>query len=206
MSTPTVRKFAGVVLAVSLVAACSDSTAASGPGGTTAQGLKTVHVDLFNGPYMSNIGAGAQAAATELGAEFTQTGPTALNPGQAIGTFQNAVASGAQVALVMAYPGDLWRAPIDAAVRQGVTVATNDDSSDDSQAAFHIGPPKVAMGAALADEFAKKIPQGATGTIIPGLCVPGLAVLQAPINGFRTRMGQLRPGVTVAEAAVTNGD
>ncbi len=197
----------GLVAAVAL-ASCASSTAATsgGSGAASGEGVKFGMVGLYNGPYPSAMAGGAKSATDAVGAEFTQLGPAALDPNKAIADFQNGVASGMKGILVMAYPGDLWTAPIGRATSQGVTVATADDFAEKSQAITEVGPPKAAMGAALADEYLKQIPDDATGVIVPGLCVGGLAVLEAPLNGFRSRIEEQRPGVKVLEPEVTAPD
>lgn len=172
----------------------------------SGKNTKVSFVGLYNGPYIANVSNGAKAASADVGSPYTSLAPTALNPNQAISIFQNTVASGANVALVMAYPGDVWRAPITTASRQGVTVGTNDDDSEGSAAKFQIGAPKAAMGAGLADQFVKALPPHAKGTIVPGICVPGLAVLLSPVSGFAAEMKKQLPGVTVAKPATTSGD
>lgn len=172
----------------------------------TLAGVKVGMVGLYNLPYITNTSAGSKMAAEEYGAEYTQYGPQGLDPNKAIADFQNAVAAGNKGMLVFAYPGDLWKKPIDTAVDQGVVVSTTDDYSENSKAITETGAPKVAMGAAIADEFIKRIPEGSTGTIVPGICVPGLQVLTATYDGFKIRMNEKRPGVQLVEPEATSGD
>jgi ribose transport system substrate-binding protein len=187
-------------------AACANSDAGSAGGTVDAEGLKVGMVGLYNLPYITATAGGAEMAADEVGAEFTQYGPQGLDPNKAIADFQNAVAAGNKGMLVFAYPGELWVKPLDRAIDQGVTVATTDVYSADSKVSVQVGTAKVAMGAALADAYLEQIPANAKGEIVPGICVAGLDVLLAPLGGFTTRIEEERPGVKVIEAEVTSGD
>lgn len=201
----TARRRAAIALAAVTaltLAACT----AGGDSGGSGEGQPLAMIGLYNAPYPNNMAEGARDAAEEEGSTFTQYGPQGLDPNKAIADFQNAVAAGAKGVLVHAYPGDLWAAPINRAVDQGVVVATADVYSETSKAITEVGAPKVGMGAGLADEYLKQIPEDATGTIVPGLCVAGLRVLEAPLEGFKARMEQERPGITIAENEVTAGD
>jgi ABC-type sugar transport system substrate-binding protein len=195
---------AAAVIAVTALSGCAGPPGQQ--GAKSAAGQPLAMVGLYNNPYPNNIAAGAKAAAEEDNSPFTQYGPAGLDPNKAISDFQNAVAAGAKGILVMAYPGDLWTAPINRAVDQGVTVAMADVFSEKSKAVTEVGAPKVAMGAALAEEYIKQIPEGTEGVIIPGLCVAGLRVLEAPLDGFRIRMEEKRPGIKVPDPEVTAGD
>jgi ribose transport system substrate-binding protein len=201
---------AGAALAATaLLAGCSSGGSASstdGSGGSEGAGQKLAMVGLYAAPYTDGVADGAKAAADLDSAEFTQYGPVTLDPNKAISDFQNAVAAGATGVLVQAFPGDLWVAPIKKATGVGVTVATSDVPSVGSGALTNVGPQKVAMGAALADEYIKQLPDDASGIIVPGICVAGLRSLTAPIEGFATRIEEERPGIDVIEAEVTAGD
>jgi ribose transport system substrate-binding protein len=186
-------------------ATSTEAPAASAPDPTSGKDIKLGFVQLFNEPYALQIAAGIKAAADEYGASVTVTGPDSLDPTGAISNFQNVVASGAQGVLAMAYPEELWKRPIETAVGQDVVVGTIDISSEAGGAATHTGAPRQQMGAALADEFAKQLPPDSSGDIIAGLCVPGLAQLTAPIEGFVTQMKTLLPNVKVTQVA-TAGD
>ncbi|MDT0183993.1 substrate-binding domain-containing protein [Microbacterium sp. ARD31] len=199
------------VAAIAAVAALGLSgCTAGGTGGATGEGDENkgplAMIGLYNAPYPNNMAEGARDAADAEGVEFTQYGPQGLDPNKAITDFQNAIAAGAKGVLVHAYPGDLWRAPIDRAVDQGIVVATADVYSEGSKAVTEVGAPKVAMGAGLADLYIEQLPADAEGVIIPGICVAGLEVLIAPLNGFRERIEAELPGVTVPEPEVTAGD
>lgn len=207
MRTIRMRRTVAAFLALAVTGsatACGTSTGS--PGQSSLQGTKVGMIGLYNAPYMTNAASGARAAADEVDAVFTQYGPQGLDPNKAIADFQNAVAAGNKGLITFAYPSELWRAPIDRAVGQGVTVTTADIYSEGSKAVTHTGPPKLPMGAKLAEAYAAQLPKNATGKIVPGICVPGVKVTEAPMPGFTARMKQLRPGVEVAAPEATVGD
>jgi ribose transport system substrate-binding protein len=130
-------------------------------------------------------------------------GPADINPSEAIKDLQNAVATGADGAIVAAFPGNLFKVPIDHA---NMPVITVDLESPGSKAVTHLGPNKYALGVALAQQFAKAMPAKASGEFVGGICVPGLAVLVAPQQGFVDTMKKLRPGVTFKINVPVDGD
>ena len=58
----------------------------------------------------------------------------------------------------------------------------------------------------MAKEFAKALPPNASGTVVGGICVPGLPALVAPQQGFIDTMKELQPGVTVKGDTPVDGD
>ncbi|MFT4229854.1 MAG: substrate-binding domain-containing protein [Microbacterium sp.] len=190
-----------------LLAGCQSAAPdTDGDSGKAGAGKTLALIGLYAAPYTVNIAAGAAAAAALDGAEFLSLGPTALDPNKAISDFQNTVSSGTVGVLAMAFPSELWTTPIDRASDLGVTVVTSDVSAPDSAAVTHVGPGKVAMGAALADAYAAVLDEDAEGIIVPGICVAGLRNLEAPLEGFADRLEAARPGIDVIEPEVTAGD
>jgi ABC-type sugar transport system substrate-binding protein len=180
------------------------STSSSVAG--TGKGITIGFVELFNEPYAIQIANGIKAAAARYGASVKVSGPASLDPSTAISDFQNLAAAGAKGILADAYPADQWKHPISQAVSQGIDVDTIDDSSPGSGTSFQVGAPQQAMGAADAEVMAAKLGKGATGTVIQGICVPGLPVLTTPALGFTKEMKTLEPGVSVKQVATGGSD
>lgn len=187
---------------------CQAAASGGGAGGDAKAGAgkQLALVGLYASPYTTNIAAGARAAADLDGANFVQLGPTGLDPNKAIADFQNTVAGGTVGVLAMAFPSEIWTTPIDKAAGLGVSVVTSDVAAPGSKAVTHVGPGKVAMGAALADAYAAELPKDASGIIVPGICVAGLRNLEAPLEGFTDRLEKERPGIDVIKPEVTAGD
>ncbi len=200
-----------VAFSLSATACGSGSTSASPAASGSATALtgqyakgKTIILDtIYRAPLAQNQAAGAQQAAVEAGATVKWVGPTDINPPAGIKALQDAAAAGADGAIVAAFPGDLFRVPID---QTGLPTVTIDLYSPGSKASTHFAPDKYALGEGLAKEFAKALPAGASGTIIGGICVPGLPSLVAPQQGFIDTMKKLQPGVTVKGDQPVDGD
>ena len=186
----------------STVAGTSGSSAVA-PAGKYASGKKIILDTLYRAPLAQNQAAGVKLAASEAGASVNWVGPADINPSEAIKDLQNAVATGADGAIVAAFPGNLFKVPIDHA---NMPVITVDLESPGSKAVTHLGPNKYALGVALAQQFAKAMPAKASGEFVGGICVPGLAVLVAPQQGFVDTMKKLRPGVTFKINVPVDGD
>jgi ABC-type sugar transport system substrate-binding protein len=203
----TLATAAVAVAAAVALAGCQAPATGGGDGdGQAGAGQKLALIGLYAAPYTANIAAGAQAAADLDGAEFVQLGPTGLDPNKAIADFQNTVAGGTVGVLAMAFPSELWTTPIDKAADLGVSIVTSDVAAPGSKAVTHVGPGKVAMGAALADAYIAELDEDAEGIIVPGICVAGLRNLEAPLEGFADRLEAERPGIDVIEPEVTAGD
>jgi len=201
---------AGVTTIAVLATACSssgDATSGAGTsgaaGGKYGAGKKIILDTLYRAPLAQNEAAGANLAASEAGAKVIWVGPADINPPAAIKALQDAVAAGADGAMVAAFPGDLFRVPINQA---GMPVTTMDLYSPGSKAATHLGPDKYQLGASLAKDFAKALPTNASGEIVGGICVPGLPALRAPQQGFIDTLKTLQPGVRFKADVPTDGD
>lgn len=194
--------------AVLLLAGCtSASTTNPTEGEKIGTGESLGLVVHFQGPYTSAIAAGARAAAEDVGADLAVYGPTQLDPTAAIADYQNAVSAGAAGMLVVGFPPDLYKSPVDKATALGVVTASVDvNVAPGSTATAHVSSPKAAMGAAVAEAYIAALPEDATGELVPGLCVPGLPDLTVPLDGFRQTMEAARPGVTILEPEVTSAD
>jgi ABC-type sugar transport system substrate-binding protein len=191
--------------------ASSASSGSSGSGGSSSQkqagkGITIGFVELFDEPYALQIANGIKAAAAEYGASVKVSGPSSINPSQAITDFQNLATTGAKGILTMAYPAEQWTHPIATAIKQGIDVDTIDISSPASGASFHVGAPRQQMGAADAKVYAQKLGPHASGTVIAGICVPGLPQLTSPVQGFVTEMHKIDPGITVKTVATGGSD
>ncbi len=204
-STPTSSAAGGSTASGSSTAAGSSVAGSSGsaPTGKYASGKKIILDTLFRAPLAQNQAAGAKLAASEAGASVNWVGPADINPTEAIKDLQNAVASGADGAIVAAFPGNLFKVPIDHA---NMPVITIDLESPGSKAITHLGPNKYALGVELAQQFAKALPANAKGEFVGGICVPGLPVLIAPQQGFVDTMKKLRPGTTFKINVPVDGD
>ena len=192
--------------AVAVMAAGGFSGSSQAATGHSASGVTIGFVQLFAEPYATQIAEGIEASAKPFGATVKVSGPSSLDPTTAIADFQNLASAGAKGILTMAFPEQLWRKPISVAGSQGIAVDTIDISSQGPGSSFHTGSPRQQMGAAVARYFATKLPSGAKGLIVSGICVPGLPQLTSPVAGFKTQMKKIDPGINVITVATGGSD
>jgi ribose transport system substrate-binding protein len=160
-------------------------------------GLKGAAVVHFQGPYTKQLIQGAEAAMAECGGEALSGGPALFDTAQEVANFQDFVLSGANAIVVVAFPSDLWIRVIDDAVKQGVAVSTFDVESPASLASLHTAPKQKDQGRVMADVLADALGDGAEGEVITGICIPGLALIEARVVGFKERLAERLPNVTV---------
>lgn len=165
---------------------CSDLTGAS-----------VVH---FQGPYTQQLAMGAEAAVAECGGTFRSGGPVAFDASAEVAAFQDMVLAGADAIVVVAFPSDFWIRPIDEAVKKGVAVSTFDVEAPASLQSLHTAPKQFDQGIVMADAIADAVGDGASGTIVTGICLPGLALIEARVTGFKTQIAERLPEVEVLGA------
>ena len=218
-STRAVTAVVAIGVAFALTA-CSNSAATSEKAdkaaaakvtlpkiGTAPSGMRVDLLTLqrLGLPADQNLGAKLAASSANVTA-YNWFGPPGLNPPTEVSALQSAAAAGSKGIIVGAFPAELFQRPIDDAVAKGISVVTLDVPAPASQASAHFGPSKFALGVALADDWAKQLGKGKKGYVQPGVCVPGLPVLDAVVNGFRSEMAKLEPGVTTRAALNVTGD
>ncbi len=196
-----------IVKIVSRLAGATAFAAATfaGASGAVAQefdcsGLTGASVVHFQGPYTKQLAMGAQAAVEECGGNYRSAGPAAFDTAAEVAAFQDMVLAGADAIVVVAFPSDFWIRPIDEAVNNGVVVSTFDVESPASLASLHTAPKQKDQGTMMADVIADALGDGAAGTIITGICLPGLALIEARVTGFNQRISERLPQVEVLGA------
>jgi ABC-type sugar transport system substrate-binding protein len=183
------------------VAAATDGASdTTGDGAQTAGNcadLSSAALVHFQGPYTQVLIDGARAAAEDCGAQFQDGGPAAFDAQASVGLFQDVMSTGVDAVVTVAYPAELWVRPIDEAVNSGVLVSTYDVASPASLQHLHTAPKAKDLGYAMADVLSEELGDGASGEVVAGLCIPGLDILEARVDGFVERMAELQPDVTV---------
>jgi len=160
-------------------------------------GASVVH---FQGPYTKQLAMGAQAAVEECGGTYRSAGPAAFDTAAEVAAFQDMVLAGADAIVVVAFPSDFWIRPIDEAVNSGVVVSTFDVESPSSLASLHTAPKQKDQGVMMADVIADELDPDVSGTIVTGICLPGLALIEARVTGFDQRIAERLPNVEVIGA------
>ncbi|MCA9902455.1 MAG: sugar ABC transporter substrate-binding protein [Anaerolineae bacterium] len=158
------------------------------------QAAAVVH---FIGPYTQQLLDGAAAAAAECGAEITTAGPAAFDSQAQVTMFQDAVSAGADAIVIVAFPAEFWIRPIDDAVARGVSVSTFDVESPASLESLHTAPKQKDQGRVMAEALSDALGEGAEGTVVSGICLPGLELIEARVTGFKEKMAELQPGVEI---------
>lgn len=173
-----------------------------GAGSATAQdvdcsdltGASVVH---FQGPYTQQLAMGAEAAVEECGGTYRSAGPAAFDASAQVAAFQDMVLAGADAIVVVAFPSEFWIRPIDEAVASGVVVSTFDVEAPASLMSLHTAPRQADQGVVMADAIVDALGEGVSGTIVTGICLPGLALIEARVTGFKNRIGERLPDVEV---------
>ncbi len=160
-------------------------------------GLTGAAVVHFQGPYTQQLVKGAEAAVAECGGNFRSGGPAAFDVSAEVAAFQDLVLAGADAIVVVAFPSDFWIRPIDNAVKSGVVVSTFDVESPASLQSLHTAPKQADQGRVMADVIADALGDSAAGQIVTGICLPGLALIEARVTGFKTRVAERLPNVEV---------
>lgn len=174
----------------------AEPEAAAGEGRDCAE-LSAAALVHFQGPYTQVLMDGARAAAEDCGASFQDGGPPAFDAQASVGLFQDVIATGVDAVVTVAFPADFWVRPIDEAVNAGVLISTYDVASPASLQHVHTAPKAADLGFALADAISGALGDGAQGEVVAGLCIPGLDILDARVDGFVARMAELQPDVVV---------
>lgn len=163
-------------------------------------GLTGASVVHFQGPYTQQLAMGAEAAVAECGGEYRSGGPVAFDVSAEVAAFQDMVLAGADAIVVVAFPSDFWIRPIDEAVSKGVTVSTFDVEAPASLQSLHTAPKQADQGIAMANVIADALGNDASGTIVSGICLPGLALIEARVTGFKNQIAERLPNVEVLGA------
>ena len=145
------------------------------------------------------IQRGAQDAGKALGVKVDVQGPAIFAAGDAIAIFEGMVQKRVDGLAVIPMPGDVWVTPIKNATQAGVPVVTANVSSPDSTASTWFGQDEFGSGIILATAIRNALGEaGKThGTIIVGICAPGVDVLNKRYDGFKK--GMAASGFVVSE-------
>ncbi|MGH2590273.1 MAG: sugar ABC transporter substrate-binding protein [Actinomycetota bacterium] len=192
------------LLAIVAFAACGED---SDGDAVSAEDLKT-GLDLhFRAPYTEQIADGARQAAEDTGTELEIAGPQNFDPPASIQAAQDLAASGAQGIATVAFPPEVWRRPAQELIDSGVELVTLDAGAltllaDDTPT--YVGLNEVAWGRTLADVIIDELGPDAEGEVVISLCVPGLPVQEDRAEGFKDRMTEKAPGITVTGPLTTS--
>ncbi len=97
-------------------------------------------------PYWQEAEAGLTDAAKQMGVKAEVTGPSAFSPEEELKAFQQAVAQKPSGILLSASNPNIFKAPIDAAIQQGIPVICVDADAPESHRVLFIGTDNFRAG------------------------------------------------------------
>jgi rhamnose transport system substrate-binding protein len=175
------------LLAAATLAACSSTPGSSRAGSSESGGqssgsqggTKVAMVTQIEGiPYFKGFQSGAQKMASELGVDYTQTGPAKVDSAEQVRVLDNLIAQKYDAIAISPLDPTSVNASISKARSAGIAVATSDaDAPKSERQVFVSQATDDALGAAVIDEIAK--PMGGKGEYA---IVSGSADTQTFIN------------------------
>jgi len=184
---------------------------------TFAAAKKTVHISLVlpatGTQFGDRLRFGAEAAAATFGGavKLNVTGPAQIDPSQEVQIFQNEVLSNPDAIIVGPIPASLFVEPAMLAEQQGVKVAwiVVPPTSEVKHGLF-VGNNEYEMGKTvgnlIADGIIAKNGANPSGTVVPGICIPGLTNLEDRLVGARESITKRLPSVKVGNEIDTGNE
>jgi ribose transport system substrate-binding protein len=155
-----------------------------------------------NLPYWQEAEAGLTDAAKQLGVKAELTGPAAFSPNDELKAFQQAVAQNASGILLSASNPELFKAPISAAIQQGIPVICVDADSPESKRILFVGTDNFRAG----QESGKRMGEllGGKGTVVI-ITIPGQFNLEERLRGANEALKKF-PGIKIVKTIDDKGD
>lgn len=185
-------------VALVLLFGCDRSKPSAGGAAATPKIGYTIHV--LN-DFTVVIKRGAENAAKDLGADVNVQGPPNFDVRAAIAIFEGMAQRKNNGLVVMPMQGDLWETPIQRVAQSGTPVLTaNVTLPGGSQTGAWFGQDEYNSGVILAGELKKQLDASGkkNGTVVVGVCAPGVDVLVQRYKGLTK--GMEGSGFTLTEA------
>jgi ribose transport system substrate-binding protein len=155
-----------------------------------------------NVPYWQEAQAGLTDAAKEMGVKAEMDGPSTLSPKEELDSFQKAVGMHPAGILVSVTDLQSFKAPIDAAIQQGIPVICLDSDAPDSKRVLFIGTDNFRAG----QESAKRIAGILKGQgQIVLITLPGQLNLDERVRGVYDALTKY-PGIKILQSIDDKGD
>ena len=156
---------------------------------------------------------GAEAAAATFGGavKLSIVGPAQIDPSQEVQIFQNEILTSPDAIIVGPIPASLFVEPALLAEQQGIHVAwmVVPPANDVKQGLF-VGNNEYEMGQSvgnlIADRIIKARGSEVAGTVVPGICIPGLTNLEDRLAGASDAIRKRLPMVKVAPEINTGNE
>jgi ABC-type sugar transport system substrate-binding protein len=194
------RGTAAIALAASALlatSACGSSSGGGGSGGGSKRMVFAVaNISLNFALEMAN---GGKYAADDVGGiDLKVVGPATTDGPQEVQLFQNAITTYKDGAVVENLAPDLFTRPYAQAVAKGIPIVALDTVAlPGSNVELYVGNDNYGLGVQLAQETIKRLPKGATGTIVLGVPNPGVPVLDSRATGIKETFAKELPGIVV---------
>lgn len=136
------------------------------------------------------IKRGAEDAGKATGVEVEVVGPSSFEATEAISQFEGMIQKKKNGLVVIPMPGEVWVKPIKEATTAAIPVVTANITSAGSDSTAWFGQDEYQSGVTLAVEIRKMLDADhkKSGTILVGICKPGVAVLEERYKGFKKGM------------------
>jgi ribose transport system substrate-binding protein len=168
------------------------------------------------GEWNTELKSGAEAAIKDLGfpVDLRLAGPSSFNPPQQAAIFQNEAQTHPDAIVITDVAPPLFIQPVLDAEKSGIKIAwINSAPASDFYKGFFVSVDPTAVGRTAADIVAKTLEKKLgkpaneiSGTVLVGLCVPGLAILENRIAGTRLGLAEKMPKVKVLPTIQTRPD
>ncbi|HET8923486.1 MAG TPA: substrate-binding domain-containing protein [Candidatus Acidoferrum sp.] len=153
-------------------------------------------------PYWQEAAAGLTDAAKQMGVKAELTGPAAFSPNEELTAFQQAVAQKPSGILLSASNHDIFKAPIDAAIQQGIPVICVDADAPESHRVLFIGTDNFRAG----QESGKRMAQLLKGKgNVAVITIPGQFNLVERFMGVSDAL-KIFPGIKIMKTIDDKGD
>src|SRR6202158_237226 len=149
----------------------------------------------INVPYWQEAQAGLTDAAKDMGVKVEMDGPATLSPKEELDSFQKAVALHPAGIMVSVTNLESFKAPIDAAIQQGIPVICLDADAPDSKRVLFIGTDNFRAGQEGAKRMAD-ILKGQGQIVL--ITLPGQLNLDERVRGVNEALKKY-PGIRVAQ-------
>lgn len=155
-----------------------------------------------NLPYWQEAQAGLTDAATQMGIKADLTGPAGFSPDEELKAFQQAVAQKPSGILVSASNPDLFKAPIDDAIKEGIPVISVDADVPESHRIMFVGTDNFRAG----QESGKRMGELLKGKgSIAVITIPGQFNLAERLRGANEVLKKFA-GIKITQTVDDKGD
>ena len=156
----------------------------------------------INLPYWQEAQAGLTDAAAQMGVKAEMDGPASFSPKEELDAFQKAVAQNPAGILVSVTNPEIFKAPIDSAILQGIPVICVDADAPDSHRVLFVGTDNFRAGQESGRRMAETLK--GQGQIVL-LTIPGQLNLDERVRGVNDALKKY-PGIKIAQTIDDKGD